>query len=184
MKIVVLLPTVLLAGILLWQLLTGFRSQNPDRYENSIPKFDMAKHLNGSFLSEGVIFGPLGNVRTRFVARMEGSWQENSGRLKENFVYAETGGIQQREWTLTKLNGGKFTATAPDIVGTAHGRISGATARMTYRLRLPEAAGSHVLSVTDWLYLMENGNIINRSEMRKFGLKVAEMVATIRREGS
>ena len=38
----------------------------------------------------------------------------------------------------------------------------------------------HALDVTDWMYLMENGTIMNRSEMRKFGIKVAELIATIR----
>ncbi len=38
----------------------------------------------------------------------------------------------------------------------------------------------HVLDVTDWMYLMENGTIMNRSQFRKFGIKVAELVATMR----
>ena len=37
-----------------------------------------------------------------------------------------------------------------------------------------------MLDVTDWLYLAQNGVIVNRSEMRKFGIKVAELVATMR----
>ena len=41
-------------------------------------------------------------------------------------------------------------------------------------------AGGWVLDVTDWMYLMENGTIINRSQFRKFGIKVAELVATMR----
>ena len=52
---------------------------------------------------------------------------------------------------------------------------------MRYRLRLAKDAGGHLLNVTDWLYLAPNGVILNRSEMRKFGIKVAELVATIRR---
>ena len=51
---------------------------------------------------------------------------------------------------------------------------------MRYKLRLAEDAGGHVLDVVDWLYLMENGTIVNRSQMRKFGIKVAELVASIR----
>jgi hypothetical protein len=30
------------------------------------------------------------------------------------------------------------------------------------------------------MYLMQNGTIINRSQFRKFGIKVAELVATMR----
>jgi hypothetical protein len=56
----------------------------------------------------------------------------------------------------------------------------GSAARLTYRIRLTEEAGGHVLSVTDWLYLMDNGTLMNRSQMRKFGITVAELIATIR----
>ena len=110
---------------------------------------------------------------------MRGQWQGDSGTLSEDFTYAD-GSTQARLWTLTMGEGGAFTATAPDIEGLARGQQSGATVRMTYRLRLPADAGGHVLDVTDWLYLMPNGAIMNKSEMRKFGVKVAELVATIR----
>lgn len=72
-------------------------------------------------------------------------------------------------------------AEADDVVGAGAGTISGPTVQMLYKLRLPKSAGGHVLSVTDWMYLAENGTIINRSQFHKFGIKVAELVATMRR---
>ena len=51
---------------------------------------------------------------------------------------------------------------------------------MLYKLRLPPAAGGHVLDVTDWMYLGENGTVMNRSQFSKFGIKVAELIATMR----
>ena len=39
-----------------------------------------------------------------------------------------------------------------------------------------------MLKVTDWMYLMENGTIMNRSQFTKFGIKVAELVATMRKK--
>ena len=56
--------------------------------------------------------------------------------------------------------------------------------RLKYRIVLPKESGGHTLDVTDWLYLAENGAILNRSEMRKFGIKVAELVATMRPDQS
>jgi hypothetical protein len=52
--------------------------------------------------------------------------------------------------------------------------------QLQYRLRLPQDAGGHVLDVVDWMYLAPGGTIINRSQFRKFGIKVAELVATMR----
>ena len=50
----------------------------------------------------------------------------------------------------------------------------------TYTIKLPDSAGGHALDVVDWMYLTENGVIINRSQFRKWGIKVAELVATMR----
>ena len=121
-------------------------------------------------------------VVSRFVADMTGDWDGATGTLSEDFRYA-TGGTQQRKWHLKMGENGRFTATADDIIGEGQGQQMGATVRLTYRIQLSEAGGGHVLDVTDWMYLMENGTIINRSEMRKFGVKVAELIATIRPAG-
>jgi hypothetical protein len=179
MTVLCLLLALILAALLVQRLAFSFAAQDPARYAGTGPAFDIRTHLGGAMISEGVIFGPNGRVSVRFVARMTGAFQGDSGTLAESFRYAG-GGTQDRMWTLKLASGGRFTATAPDIVGTARGVQSGATARMRYRLRLTEEAGGHVLDVTDWMYLMEDGTIMNKSEMRKFGLKVAELIATIR----
>ena len=157
----------------------SFRSQRPEDYGGKAPAFDIRKHLSGALLCEGLFYGPRGRVTSRFIARFEGAWDGRTGTLAESFQY-DTGNRQERKWHLTMGEEGHFTATADDIIGTATGRQMGAAVSMKYRIRLPEEAGGHVLTVTDWLYLMENGHIFNRSEMRKFGIKVAELIATMR----
>ncbi len=171
--------TVLVLLLLLLRPGIGFRAQRPSDYAGTGPEFDIRTHLSGTFISEGMIYGPTGRVVSRFVAQMEGRWQGETGSLSETFQYAG-GGTQARRWELILAEDGAFTAEAEDLVGTGTGQQSGATVRLNYRIRLPADAGGHVLDVTDWMYLMENGTIMNRSEMRKFGIKVAELVATIR----
>lgn len=179
MLTVLLTLGAVLAGWVLARRWIGFAAQRPAYYADTAPVFDLRRHLSGTFLSEGVIYGPLGRVDSRFVARMQGDWQGDQGTLRESFRFA-SGATQTRAWQLRLTEGNRFTATAEDVVGTAHGVQSGAALRLTYRLRLPVDAGVHVVSVVDWLYLTENGHIVNRSEMRKFGVKVAELVATMR----
>ena len=65
-------------------------------------------------------------------------------------------------------------------MGTGQGRQSGPTVLLRYNIRLPKDAGGHVLNTVDWMYLTPNGTIMNRSQFRKFGIKVAELVATMR----
>lgn len=157
----------------------GFRSQRPDDMAGKGPAFDLRQHLSGPILCEGVIYGPTGRVSSRFVADMEGRWDGDTGVLAETFRY-DTGRTQARQWTLVLAPDGTIRATAPDVVGTGTGRVAGAGVLLRYRIKLEPEAGGYVLDVTDWMYLMENGAIMNRSQFRKFGIVVAELVATLR----
>lgn len=157
----------------------GFRSQKPADLAGGSPRFDLRAHLSGPILCEGVIYGPLGRVSSRFVAEMVGEWDGNRGVLRERFRY-DSGRVQNREWRLTVGNDGVIAAEADDVVGAGVGRAEGAAVQLLYRIKLDPQAGGHVLDVVDWMYLMENGTIMNRSQFRKFGIKVAELVATMR----
>ena len=159
----------------------SFRAQAPEDYAGKGPAFDLKDHLSGPLLCEGVIFGPTGRVVSRFVAEMEGRWSGPSGTLAEVFRY-DSGRVQHRAWNLALHEGGRIVATAADVVGEGEGRVEGPAVVLRYRIRLPDEAGGQVLDVTDWMYLMENGTIMNRSQFRKFGITVAELVATIRRQ--
>jgi hypothetical protein len=174
--------TLVVSAALIWAMprFIGFRSERPCAFAGKGPAFDPALHLNGPIQCEGVIYGPLGRVSSRFVAKMEGVWDGNRGRLHEVFRYDE-GSEQQREWRLVVQPDGGLRAEADDLAGQGEGQISGPTVQMLYRLRLPASAGGHVVKVVDWMVLMENGNILNRSRFYKFGIPVAELVATIRR---
>ncbi|MCV6598502.1 MAG: DUF3833 domain-containing protein [Mangrovicoccus sp.] len=182
MEYLLIFLTGVASAILVWIAIGrfwSFTAQTPEDYAATGPDFDIRAHLNGPMLCEGVIYGPLGRVNARFVAEMEAKWQGDTGIMTEDFRY-DSGTTQHREWQLKVDETGQISATAPDILGEGKGQQKGAGVRLGYRIRLPEASGGHVLSTVDWMYLMENGTIINRSQFRKFGIRVAELVATMR----
>ncbi|SNX68269.1 uncharacterized protein DUF3833 [Cereibacter ovatus] len=158
----------------------AFAGQQSADYAAKGPVLDLRRDLSGPILCEGVIYGPTGRVTSRFVADMEGTWQGNTGTLTERFRY-DSGAVDHREWRFSLANDGTLRADAADLVGTGTGKAEGSALCLRYRLRLQDDAGGHVLDVIDWMYLLENGTIINRSQFRKFGIKVAELVATMRR---
>ncbi len=164
----------------LWSRKLSFLGQKPEDYSlTSGPEFNLREHLSGPIQCEGVIYGPTGRVTSRFVADMDVSWNGNIGVMKERFTY-DSGAVQDREWTLTVGNDGSIKATAPDVIGEGQGKQSGSAVQLKYRIKLPEESGGHELDTVDWMYLVENGTIMNRSQFRKFGIKVAELVATMR----
>lgn len=171
---------LVLALMVLCARLTGFMAQTPADYAQSEPRVDLRQHLHGAMKCDGVIYGPLGRVASRFTADFVAAWDGNNGTMQEHFEY-DSGNTQDREWRLELGNDGSIRAEADDLLGAGHGAQSGATVCLKYRIRLPDDAGGHVLNVTDWMYLAPSGVIVNRSQFRKFGVKVAELVATMRK---
>ncbi len=182
LKVILVLAILALGVVIAQRLFFDFMSQRPADYAATRPIFDVRRILNGPLLASGVIYGPTGRVATRFVARMQGTWDAEGGTLAEDFNY-DSGRTQRRAWRITPGPEGRFTATAPDVIGTGEGQASGATVLLSYRLRLPEDAGGWTVDVTDWLYLGEDGVIVNRSQFRKFGILVGELVGSIRSAG-
>lgn len=166
--------------LILRERFAGFSAQRPEDYDGASPDFDLQKHLNGPIDCEGVIFGPTGRVVSRFSAKMDAHWNGGLGVMRERFLY-DSGSRQDREWRLEMGDDGAFRAEADDLIGAGHGRQAGPSAWLRYRIRLPREAGGHVLDVNDWMYLLPNGVIVNRSRFSKFGIRVAELVATMRR---
>ena len=156
----------------------SFAAQSPDDYAFG-EEFDIRKVLNGPLACEGIIYGLTGRVTSRFVARFDASWDGNTGVMKEVFNY-DSGNVQHREWHLTLEDGGAIKADANDLVGTGRGQQSGNAVLLSYKIKLSDEAGGHVLDAQDWMYLMSNGTVMNRNQFRKFGFKVAELVATMR----
>lgn len=157
----------------------AFHGQSPHDYEDGFPTFELEEHLNGDMLCEGVIFGPLGRVTSTFFAEFHITWDGPNGVMDEAFHYND-GATQLRQWVITLDRDGTFVTRADDVPGIGKGVQSGGTVQMQYKIKLPESAGGHVLDTVDWMYLAPNGTIVNRSQFRKFGFKVAELVATIR----
>tara|TARA_R110002049_G_scaffold44333_4_gene129944 strand:- start:21238 stop:21804 length:567 start_codon:yes stop_codon:yes gene_type:complete len=159
--------------------LAEFHGQKPEDYIDAFPQLDLQERLRGKMVCEGVIFGPVGRVTSTFVAQFSVVWDDRTAIIDEEFRY-NNGTRQTRQWTVVMGREGHFTCTAPDVVGKGMGVQAGPTVQLCYRIRLPKDLGGHVLDTVDWMYLTPDGTIVNRSQFRKFGFKVAELVATIR----
>lgn len=180
MTAVLIAVSIALIFIVVRQGFMSFWAQPMRAYqEATTAPFDLRNDLVGHLKCDGVIYGPMGRVVSRFNADMHITWEGDAGRLFETFTY-DSGNSQDREWTLQVGPNGAISGAASDFVGPLSGVQSGDAVALRYRIKLPAESGGHVLTVRDWMYKTPNGVIMNRSEMRKFGIKVAELVAVIR----
>ena len=169
-----------LALILLGMVLTVFLSVpltgGPDLayYKDEKPTLAPDDFFNGSLTSIGVFEDALGRAVERFRMDATASWDGDSGKMHERFLFAD-GRKAERHWTFRKTADGGFIGTAPDVIGEAKGEVSGNALHWVYTITLP--VGGHDVSVTfdDWLYLIDETHMISRVRARKFGLPVGQM---------
>ena len=98
----------------------------------------------------------------------------SSGVLEEDFAYSD-GTKERRVWRLKKQDGGRYTGTADDVVGTAQGQAAGNAFQWAYTLRLPVDDKVYEVQFDDWMWLVDEKVMLNKAVMSKFGIRLGEV---------
>lgn len=155
-------------------LLTGCSSAQVQDYKNEKPVLVLEDYLNGRLEAHGFFQDRSGLIVKRFKVFMKATWNGNSGILDEDFEYSD-GTKSKRIWALKKESDGKYSGTAADVVGVAHGEAAGNAFRWKYTMDLPVGEKTYHVQFDDWMYLMNDGIMINKSKMSKFGFYLGEV---------
>ncbi|WP_290704341.1 DUF3833 domain-containing protein [Amphritea sp.] len=150
-----------------------------DDYRNDKPVLELDRFFDGRLVAYGMVQSFSGKVTRRFKADIIGQWQDDRGTLDEQFFFSD-GEQQSRCWKLVK-QGNSYRGTAGDIVGEALGEAQGNTLNWRYTLQVPVNGKVWDIYLDDWLYLIDENNLINRTKMKKFGLTVGELTLHIRK---
>ncbi|MBU6436523.1 MAG: DUF3833 domain-containing protein [Betaproteobacteria bacterium] len=165
-------------------LLGGCASVDVRSYANEKPVLDLAQFFNGPVDAWGLVTDRSGKVVRRFTVRLVGTWSGSgdtqTGTLDEHFTYSD-GKTEQRVWTLRKMPGGRYIGTAGDVVGEALGQAAGNALNWHYTLRLPVDGSVYDVQFDDWFYQMDDKVLLNRAQMSKFGIKLADITIAFRR---
>lgn len=168
-----------LVGVILVSiLLLSCSSQNLDNYAATNPALDLKEFFNGELLAYGMLENRSGVMTRRFTATIDASWEGDEGTLVEEFLF-DDGEIQYRTWTLTDLGNNNYEGVASDVVGVAEGSIIGSVFQWQYQLNVPYGDDSIVLNLDDWLYLIDENHLINKTKLTKFGFRVGELTLVI-----
>lgn len=162
-------------------LIPGCTSHSISDYSDTEPTIDFQNYFNGSIKAWGIVQDRNGKVLSRFDVVMQGSWDGDVGTLKEEFSYY-TGKQQQRIWTIRKLADGTYEGEAGDIIGKASGQTSGSAVRWSYTMDVPVDDTTYRFKFDDWMWLMHNNMLINRSYLKKFGLTFAELTIVMQKQ--
>jgi hypothetical protein len=157
--------------------LMGCSAQLED-YAGVKPELKLEQFFNGELVAYGMVQDYSNKVNQRFKVDMVGTWTGNEGVLDETFYY-DDGSTSKRIWYITKTAEGHYLGRAADVIGSAAGKVAGNTLNWVYDLEIQLDGEPFVITLDDWLYLIDENNMINRTEMRKFGIPVGEITIYI-----
>lgn len=158
-------------------LLSGCSAKLED-YAGVQPNLKLEDFFNGELVAYGMVQDYRNKVNQRFKVDMIGTWEGNEGVLDETFYYAD-GTTSKRIWYITKTAEGRYVGRADDVIGSANGQVAGNTLNWVYDLEIELDGEPFVITLDDWLYLIDENNMMNRTEMRKFGIPVGEITIYI-----
>jgi hypothetical protein len=142
-------------GLMLLSACTGI---DPARYAAEQPALDMRQFFNGTLDGYGMVRNRAGEVLT----------------LDEDFVWSD-GETEKRIWTIQRRPDGSWSGKAAGVVGEATGTLSGNTFNFRYTFDLPVGDTRYEVRFDDWLYLIDERNMLNHARISKFGVDVADL---------
>ena len=149
-------------------------AMKPEDFKNKEPRLKIEEYLSGNVKAWGVLQNRSGKVTRQFSADLDGTWDGKQLILKEKFNW-DDGEVQDREWTITKIDEHNYEGTAGDVVGKAIGYSYGPAFKFEYVLLVPVKGRELKITFDDWIFKQDERVAINRATMTKFGFKVAEL---------
>ncbi|AMO57746.1 hypothetical protein GZ77_13385 [Endozoicomonas montiporae] len=157
---------------LIW--LAGCNTMKPDDYANTTPVLKIEDYFQGHTLAWGMFQDRFGKVRNRFKVEMVGTVKDGVLTLDEDFFY-EDGSTSNRLWKIKILGDGLYEGTAGDVIGLAKGKAAGHAFNWTYQMDLPIGDSKWRVTFDDWLFLQEDGVLINVATVTKWGITLGKL---------
>lgn len=154
--------------------LAGCGSVAVQDYADQKPALDLKQYFSGTIDGWGIFQDRSGKVIKRFHVVIDAKWTGDVGTLDEHFSWAD-GTTSRRVWTITRTGDNRYQGRADDVIGVAEGQAAGNALRWTYVLALPVDGKTYHVDFDDWMYLMNDKVMLNRSRMSKFGVSLGEL---------
>ena len=162
-------------------LISGCSSQTLSDYRTTSPNLSLEAFFDGDLVAYGIVLDRSGTMIRRFEVDLKASWKGTESEIKEWFTF-DDGEKTTRIWQLEALGNGQYKGTANDVVGTASGQTSGSALYWRYDLLIPVDGTEYQITLDDWMYLIDEHRLFNKTELTKFGFKVGEVILYIEKK--
>ena len=129
-------------------------------------KMDIKNFFSGDIEGFTISQDQNGKITNVSTVKMNGTWDENKGVLKQNFSY-NGGRKDSRTWLITIDADGNFDAVGHDVSSAAKGVQISSMAQMTYSLLVPINGIKQEIRYEDRMYLVDDKSMIVISTFKK-----------------
>ncbi len=160
--------------------LVGCSGVPVEKYAKEKPVLKLEDYFQGKIMAHGIFQDRSGEVTKRFLVTMNCEWKGSEGVLDEDFVYSD-GTKSKRIWKIKKIDESTYEGRAADVVGKAIGKVAGNALRWTYVMALEVDGKTYHVDFDDWMYLMDEKVMLNKSKMSKFGVYLGEVTLSFQK---
>lgn len=154
--------------------LSGCSTVKQAQVASSTPVLKIEEFFIGETFAWGLFTDRFGKVRRQFNVRIDGVFDAGVLTLDEHFCYAD-GERDRRVWRIRPTGENRYVGEADDVEGQAIGESYGNSLHWEYRVNLKMGERSLNVAFDDWMFLQPGNVLINRAEVKKFGLKLGEV---------
>ena len=150
-------------------------------FEDATPTLKLEDYFAGQTKAYGLFRDRFGDVRRQFTVKIDGDWDPETRTLTldERFSYRD-GETDRRVWTIEKTGPHGYQGTAGDVPGTAKGEAYGNAFNWTYQVDLKVDGSTYRVTFDDWMFLQEDGILLNTADVTKWGFEVGTVTIAFR----
>ena len=163
--------------------LSGCSKTDIAQYRNNQPTLSLFEYFTGETKGWGTVQDRNGNLTKYFVVEIEGKVNNDTLTLFENFTW-DNGEQSTRTWSINRTGDHTFSGTAEDVDGPAVGSSYGNVLNWKYILLLATDDSQWKIALDDWMFLLPDGVLLNRTKMSKFGIHLGDITITFRKTES
>ena len=153
----------------------GCSSMNVDQFAGTQPGFRPDEYFLGRTKAYGIVEDRFGNLRRQMVVDIDGRLEGDTLVMHETFRWSD-GQREERTWRFDRTGETTYEGVADQgVVGKAVAEVSGQAMRLRYDFDLPMGDSTWRVAFEDWFWLQEDGVLINRARISKFGVALAEL---------
>ena len=170
----------LLFLLLTLTLLSCASDMNVKNFENEKPRLVLEDYFDGKTKAWGMFHDRFGNLKRSFKVDITGTLDNDTLTLDEKFVYND-GEKESRIWSIKILGNNKYSGTADDVIGEATGISSGNALNWKYKLNLKVKESTVAVDFDDWMFLQDDNILMNRAEVKKWGIVLGVVSITFKK---